>query len=140
MKFTLTLSDATVLQELGTRLAQYRLNQNLTQQALAREAGISLRTLNRIECGEPSQTANVLRVLRVLGLLDNLEALVPEAPVSPMQQLKLKGKLRQRASSTAPAPVAEPWSWNTPEAEAAQTGAAETGAVDTPNPSVRGTP
>lgn len=119
MKFTLTLSDTSVLQELGTRLAQYRLNQNLTQQALAREAGISLRTLNRIECGEPSQTANVLRVLRVLGLLDNLEALVPEAPVSPMQQLKLKGKVRQRASST-PARVAEPWIWDTAEAEAAQ--------------------
>jgi transcriptional regulator with XRE-family HTH domain len=123
MKFTLALSDAAVLQEFGTRLAQYRLNQNLTQQSLAREAGISLRTLNRIECGEPSQTSNVLRVLRVLGLLDNLEALVPEAPVSPIQQLKLKGKARQRASSSgAPAHVAEPWSWNTPEAEAAQGG------------------
>ena len=87
---------------------------------MAREAGISLRTLNRIECGEPSQTSNVLRVLRVLGLLDNLEALVPEAPVSPIQQLKLKGKLRQRASSASPARVAEPWTWNTPEAEAAE--------------------
>ncbi len=120
MKFTLTLSDTSVLLELGSRLAQYRLNQNLTQQALAREAGISLRTLNRIECGEPSQTANVLRVLRVLGLLDNLEALIPEAPVSPMQQLKLKGKVRQRASSAGPPRVAEPWAWNAAEAEAAQ--------------------
>src|SRR5688500_1030938 len=119
MKFTLTLSDTVVLQELGSRLAQYRLNQNLTQQALAREAGISLRTLNRIECGEPSQTSNVLRVLRVLGLLDTLAALVPEAPASPMQQLKLKGKVRQRASSTSPARGADTWTWNTPEAEAA---------------------
>ncbi len=120
MKFTMTLSDTAVLQELGDRLAQYRLNQNLTQDALAREAGISLRTLNRIECGEPSQTANVLRVLRVLGLLDNLEAFVPEAPVSPMQQLRLKGKVRQRASSTTAPRVAEPWAWNTVEAEAAE--------------------
>ncbi len=120
MKFATALTDTAVLQELGDRLAQYRLNRNLTQEALAREAGISLRTLNRIECGEPSQTANVLRVLRVLGLLDNLEALVPEAPVSPMQQLKLKGKVRQRASSTANPQAAEPWVWNTAEAEAAQ--------------------
>lgn len=119
MKFTLTLSDASVLQELGSRLAQYRLNLNLTQQALAHEAGISLRTLNRIECGEPSQTSNVLRVLRVLGLLDNLEALVPEAPASPIQQLKLRGKVRKRASAAAPATAAaEPWTWNAPEAAA----------------------
>lgn len=115
MKFTPSLSDATVLQELGTRLAQYRLNRNLTQQALAREAGVSLRTLNRIECGEPSQSANLIRVLRVLGLLDNLETLVPEPPVSPLQQLKLKGRVRQRASSAAPTQVAEPWSWNLEE-------------------------
>lgn len=126
MKFALSLSDTSVLQELGSRLAQYRLNQNLTQQALAWEAGISLRTLNRIECGEPSQTANVLRVLRVLGLLDNMEALVPETPVSPIQQLRLKGKLRQRASSAAPLPAPEPWNWNTPEAAAAQAGAVQT--------------
>jgi putative transcriptional regulator len=119
MRFTPILSDASVLLELGQRLAQYRLNRNMTQQALAREAGISLRTLNRIESGEPSQTANLIRLLRVLGLLDNLEALVPEAPVSPMQQLKLKGKVRQRASSSsAPAQVAEPWVWNTPDMDA----------------------
>lgn len=121
MDFAATLSDTAVLQELGRRLAQYRLNLNLTQQGLAHEAGISLRTLNRIEKGEPSQTSNLLRILRVLGLLDNLAALVPEAPVSPIQQLKLKGKARKRASSGAPATsVAEPWSWNTPEADSAQ--------------------
>lgn len=123
MEFSLTLSDEAVLQELGRRLTQYRLNLNLTQQALAREAGISLRTLNRIECGEPSQTSNVVRVLRALGLLGNVEALVPEAPVSPVQQLKLKGKARKRASSMRRAPqVAEPWHWDTPEADAAQGG------------------
>jgi putative transcriptional regulator len=124
MIFTPTLSDAAVLQELGSRLAQYRLNLNLTQEALAREAGISLRTLVRIETGEPSQTSNVLRVLRVLGLLENLEALVPAPAVSPIEQLKLKGKVRQRASSETPARVAEPWSWGTAEAAAAAVQAA----------------
>lgn len=122
MNFDLTLSDAAVLKELGDRLAQYRLNQNLTQEALAQEAGISLRTLTRIENGEPSQTANVLRVLRVLGLLDNLEALVPAPAVSPIEQLKLKGKARQRASAQSPVRVAEPWVWGTAEAEAASAG------------------
>jgi transcriptional regulator with XRE-family HTH domain len=122
MNFNLSLSDAAVLKELGNRLAQYRLNQNLTQEALAYEAGISLRTLTRIENGAPSQTSNLLRVLRVLGLLDNLDALVPAPAVSPIEQLKLKGKVRQRASSPAPAHVAEPWVWGTAAAEAASAG------------------
>src|SRR5688572_12964806 len=113
MKFSSLLSDSAVVQELGRRLAQYRLNQNLTQQALAQEAGVSLRTLNRIECGEASQSSNLLRVLRALGLLDNLEALVPEPPVSPMQQLQLKGKVRQRASSAGHTQAPEPWTWDT---------------------------
>lgn len=122
MLFTSRLSDSAVLAELGRRLAQYRLNQNLTQEALAREAGISLRTLNRMECGEPSQSSNLLRVLRVLGLLDNLEALVPSPSVSPIQQMKLKGKVRKRASSAGPDQVAEPWVWGTAEAAAAAAG------------------
>jgi putative transcriptional regulator len=119
MNFSFTLSDTAVLKELGSRLARYRLNQNLSQEALAHEAGVSLRTLTRIENGEPSQTANVLRLLRVLGLLDNLEALVPAPAPSPIEQLKLKGKVRQRASSPASAVGAEPWVWGTAEAEAA---------------------
>ncbi len=101
MKFSTTFSDAAILQELGQRLAQLRLNRNLLQDALAAEAGLSLRTLTRIESGEPSQTVNVLRVLRVLGLLENLEALVPPPPVSPLQQLQLQGKSRKRASRPA---------------------------------------
>lgn len=102
MKITNMHSDAAVLQELGQRLAQLRLNRNLMQDALAAEAGLSLRTLTRIEAGEPSQTVNVLRVLRVLGLLENMEAMVPPPPVSPLQQLQLHGKSRKRASRAQP--------------------------------------
>jgi putative transcriptional regulator len=140
MNFSLTLSDTAVLQELGARLAQYRLNQNLTQEALAHEAGISLRTLTRIESGEPSQTSNVLRVLRVLGLLDNLEALVPAPAVSPIEQLKLKGRVRQRASSSAPAKVAEPWVWGTAEAEAASAAEVSATGAEAQNPDPRAGP
>ncbi len=109
-------SDDAVLQEIGTRLAQYRLNRNLTQRELAREAGVSLSTVTRIEDGKSAQLTNLIRVLRALGLLDNLEALVPAPRVSPLQQLELRGKQRRRASSkkeetTGPA---EPWTWDLP--------------------------
>ncbi|MES2604115.1 MAG: helix-turn-helix transcriptional regulator [Pseudomonadota bacterium] len=114
MKLSTTLSDSAILQELGERLAQLRLARNLSQEALAAEAGLSLRTLTRLEAGEPSQTVNLLRVLRVLGLLENLEVLIPPPAISPLQQLKLQGKTRKRASRQTQPTVAEPespWQW-----------------------------
>ena len=60
-------TDQQVLAELGDRLAQYRLNRNLTQDQLAREAGVSKRTVVRLENGQSSQMTNLVRVLRALG-------------------------------------------------------------------------
>ena len=75
---------------------------------------MSLRTLQRMELGHSTQLSNLLRVLRALKLLNNLDALVPEPPVSPIQQLRLKGKTRRRASGKVaePGQSAEPWSWD----------------------------
>mgnify|MGYP002632004830 FL=1 len=112
MKFTEKSSDSAILEELGSRIAQHRLNRNLTQEDLAKEAGMSLRTLVRIERGYPSQMPSIVRLLRVLRLLANMEALIPEPPVSPVQQLKMEGKKRKRASSKSVMPTSkQPWSW-----------------------------
>lgn len=116
MKFIKAVSDEATLKELGRRIARYRLNKNLTQGALAKEAGVSLPTLQRIEYGRSTQAANLIRILRVLGLLENLEALVPEPAISPIQQLRLRGKKRQRASSkTDKSELEAPWSWGDEE-------------------------
>jgi transcriptional regulator with XRE-family HTH domain len=116
MKFLEENSDKAILRELGERISRYRLNRNMTQSALADEAGISERTMIRLENGEPSQILNFVRVLRVLDLLENLEALVPEPPLSPIQQVKMHGKQRQRASSSPTmGETKEPWSWGDDE-------------------------
>lgn len=92
------LSDEALLEKIGRRVAQYRLNRNLTQAQLAREAGVSEPTLQRLEYGQPSQLISLLRVLRALELLDGIDSVLPEPPISPIQQAKLKGKTRRRAS------------------------------------------
>ena len=92
-------TDSLILAELGRRLARCRLNAGVTQSALAFEAGISKRTLVRIEAGESVQLTNLLRLLRALGLVENLEALVPPDEPGPMDLLRMKGKRRQRASA-----------------------------------------
>lgn len=113
MKISLDLSDRAILRELGGRLARHRLNKNLTQEALAAQAGVSTPTVQRTEQGKSAQASNLIRILRALRLLDNLDAVVPEPPVSPIQQVRLRGRVRQRASSPSSG-IREPspeWRW-----------------------------
>lgn len=91
-------SDDTILQELGQRIARHRLNKNITQDKLAKEAGVSKQTIHRIEHGSSVQASNLIRVLRTLKLIGNMDVLVPNPPASPIQKLMLQGKTRQRAS------------------------------------------
>lgn len=93
-----SLTDETVLNEIGQRLTKRRIELGHTQADLAHQAGISKRTVERIEAGKPTQTTNFIRVLRVLGWLENLEQLLPNTGPSSMDLLKLKGKERQRVS------------------------------------------
>ena len=109
------MSDAAYLAEVGRRIARYRLNLNLTQAALAIEAGVSAPTVQRLESGRSTQTSNLIRILRALGLLDNLDALVPEPALSPLELVKQRGRTRQRASAPTIAKRATPWSWGDDE-------------------------
>ncbi len=116
MKFLDENSDNAVLKELGDRITRYRLNLNLTQRALALEAGISKRTLHRVEHGDSTNVTNMIRILRALGLLGNIESLIPEPAISPIQQVKMQGKNRKRASSSSEKPEPKkPWSWGDEE-------------------------
>ena len=54
MKITKQATDAAVLTELGGRLTRLRLERNLTQAQLAEQAGVSKRTVQRLESGDVS--------------------------------------------------------------------------------------
>lgn len=108
-------TDEYLLAELGKRFARERLDLGITQADLAFEAGISKRTLERIEAGKAVQFTSVIRVLRALRLVPNLNALVPKTGQRPMDILRSRqGKQRQRAPSSRPNVVREPpgvWRW-----------------------------
>ncbi|AWI10384.1 helix-turn-helix transcriptional regulator [Ereboglobus luteus] len=97
MKIEQNMSDQPILKTLGHRLAQTRLSENMTQAQLAKFAGVSKRTLERMENGGSSQLVALIRVCRVLGLIERFNDLIPELPPSPMAQLKLRGRQRKRA-------------------------------------------
>ena len=114
-EFTIASDDAR-LSAVGARLAAIRLARNMTQAELASEAGVGLRTVQRLEQGAAAtHLSGFLRVCRVLGLLEQLDALIPEPAASPIAQLKLHKKRRQRATrtSTKPDPTTE-WTWGDP--------------------------
>ncbi|MCW8878111.1 MAG: helix-turn-helix transcriptional regulator [Kangiellaceae bacterium] len=91
------MTDQAIATELGHRIEQRRLEKNLTQQEVADEVGLSRISYRKLEVGE-GKLVNFIAVLRVLGQVASLENLIPESVFSPMEQLKLKGKVRKRAS------------------------------------------
>lgn len=113
MKIDSKMTDEALLRLLGERLSSIRLARNLTQQQLAEEAGLGLRTVQRLELGAAAtQLSGFIRVCRVLGLVENLEAFIPEPTVSPMAQLKQAGRKRQRASGRkAAGGTPKKWTW-----------------------------
>ena len=116
MRIEPQLTDETILSELGERLARVRLSRDLTQRRLGEQAGVGRTVVQRIEAGEPVTTANLIRVLRALDLLDALDRLLADSAPSPVQELKLRGRQRRRASGAHAGgregddPV-RPWRW-----------------------------
>ncbi len=88
--------DDRVLQEIGNKLCTRRVELAFTQADLARRAGVSKPTVERLEGGKSVQTVNLVRVLRGLGLLERLELLLPKQRASPLAQLRGQKKPRQR--------------------------------------------
>lgn len=113
MKITGLLTDDAVLAELGARIARRRVELQLTQAAVAEQAGIAKRTLERMEAGQTSQLSTLVRVLRVLDAASGLDGLIPESGPRPMDLLKQKGKVRQRASGKRAAQAdGGSWHWD----------------------------
>lgn len=114
MKIDEMLSDEVVLGEMGERVAQLRVNSGLTQAMFAEQAGISKRTLERLEAGASCQLTSFIRVLRALGVIGGLEQLLPAARPGPIALLRGKGKQPQRVRPAASTRAAEPaggWQW-----------------------------
>lgn len=104
--------DATVMAELGVRLAHARLKRNATQAQVAREAGVSKRTVERLESGVSVQLSSLLRVLRALGLTPRLDALLPPPAPSPMERLRGTGHPKRRARTAANEGESTLWTWD----------------------------
>lgn len=112
MKISDSLTDEAILAELGERITRRRLELQMTQAAVAEEAGVAKRTLERVEAGATAQMSTIIRIFRVLDLLPALDQALPESKPRPLEVMRLKGKERKRASSPNRQPAApKPWTW-----------------------------
>ncbi len=108
-----TITDDTLLRELGNKLSMVRIDAGLTQAELARQAGVGRSTVERLEAGHSTQMSSFVRILRVLDLLEQFLGLVPEPSPKPMDLLKLQSRQRKRATGKRKVTerLVKPWKW-----------------------------
>ncbi len=94
------ISDRAILREIGSRIRKKRLSKNLSQQKLADSAGLHRTTVRDIEQGKGASLITFIQVLRSLNALEEIDSFLPEQVISPLQLARMKGKQRQRASTT----------------------------------------
>ena len=92
-----TASSEAIIETLGKRIDEIRLGRNILQEDLAKEAGVSRKTLTRLSEGKPVSLDTFVRVMQALRLADHLAALLPDPGVRPVDRVRLKGSERRRA-------------------------------------------
>lgn len=91
-------TNQVILEELGRRIKQRRLDRNLSQQEVAVRAGLDRTTIGALEREGRASMLTLIQVLRAMEALDELEAFLPELGPSPLELARRQGKARQRAS------------------------------------------
>lgn len=95
------MSNAAILEMIGKRFLQARLNEGLEQLDLAEKAGVNVSTVQGLEQGKRSVgMLKVLAVLRALGKLHEIENFMPEAPIKSASLITARNKPRKRIGKT----------------------------------------
>ena len=109
-EFSVATSDQ-IEAALCKRLESIRLFRNITQAQLAEEAGVSPRTIGRLEKGQGVSVDTFIRIMMALGIQQNLEALLPDPTVRPIERVGIGAGERKRARPTQSGDERPSWSW-----------------------------
>ncbi len=97
-------SDKLVLEILGRRARQERINQNITQKDLALRAGVGRIVVQRLEGGKGCALGAFVRILRALGRLTQIDLFLPEPGMSPLLLARSRKGERMRARTRSSRP------------------------------------
>ena len=84
--------------DFGQQIKTLRLRKNVAQTELAQQAGVALGALKNLELGKGATLKTLIKVLRALDRLEWLETIAPTVTISPLQMIKTRKPMRQRAS------------------------------------------
>lgn len=101
------MSDAALSQQIGAFVKHQRMEQNKTQDMVAKAAGISRSTLSLLERGETVTLATFIQVLRVLDQLHVMNAFEIQQSISPLALAKAEKKKRKRVRNINPNNIEE---------------------------------
>ncbi len=93
-----SMSDDRLLLFIGEFIRHHRLEQNITQSSLAKNAGLSRSTISLIENGQSTSLICIIKVLRILDLLYVLDSFKILNSISPMELIKLQKNKRKRST------------------------------------------
>ncbi len=116
IEFSIATSDQ-VEAALCKRLENIRLSRNITQAQLAEEAGVSPRTIGRLEKGQGVSVDTFIRIMIALGIQQSLEALLPDPTVRPIERVGISAGERKRARPTQSSNERPTWSWGDGEGD-----------------------
>jgi len=110
IEFSVATSDQIEF-ALCKRLESIRLSRNITQAQLAEEAGVSTRTIGRLEKGQGVSVDTFIRIMMAFGIQQNLEALLPDPTVRPIERVGIGAGERKRARPIQSSEERPAWSW-----------------------------
>ncbi len=104
-------SSESIERDLCNKLERIRLQKNISQATLAKNAGVSRRTISRMENGAGVSLDTFIRVMMALNLSDHLVALLPDSTIRPIDRVSRKGERKNASSPRAKKPQSKSWTW-----------------------------
>lgn len=89
-------TDNAILKQIGQKIKEARLAQNISQRQLAKDSGMSNFSISQIESGHNTSILSLVMVLRALNRLNVLDELFAEAPISPIALSEAMRKQHKR--------------------------------------------
>ena len=96
-----SLSNTEIVEKIGEKLRDIRLNDNVTRSNLQYASGVHVKTIGDAEDGKNVTLITLVAILRGLNALDLIERLVEKELVSPAALFRNNGKPRERARGKA---------------------------------------
>ena len=93
-----SMSDLTIVKEICHGLKQMRLNENISQEELAKRSGLNRVTISRMESGRAVSLQTLVQTLRALNRLDIVNAFMEEPEISPLKLFDIQEKYRRKAT------------------------------------------